>query len=76
MHIQMRTKGQITIPISIRHELGIRKGTYIHFVIDKSSRRIILTPITREYVHSVRGMFKGSGAMQVLMEEKKREASY
>lgn len=73
MHTQMTTNGRITIPISIRRKLGIKKGTYIHLKVDESARRIVLTPITREYVHSVRGIFKGSGALKALMEEKRRE---
>ncbi len=73
MHILLRTRGRITIPISIRRKLGIKGGTHIHAEVDENARRIILTPITREYIHSVRGMFKGSGAFEMLLQEKKRE---
>ena len=34
---------------------------------------IILTPITREYVHSVRGRYKGRGLLKALMADKKKE---
>ncbi len=73
MHIPLRTRGRITLPVGIRRKLGIKDGTYIHFAIDEQARKIILTPVTREYIHRVRGMFKGSGAMKLLMEEKARE---
>jgi hypothetical protein len=40
--------------------------------------RIILKPITRAYVHSLRGQLKGSGLLRALagtkIHEKKREA--
>ncbi len=73
MHIQLRSRGRITLPIAIRHKLGIKEGTQIHFVVDEQARKIILTPVTRAYVRSIRGMFKGTGAMKLLMEEKTRE---
>jgi hypothetical protein len=37
------------------------------------TRQIILTPITREYIHSLRGRYKGKGLMKALLIEKKRE---
>lgn len=64
-------KGQIVIPSSIRRRLGIKEGTRIK--IEENGREIILKPITREYVHSLRGRFKGKGLMKALMAEKKRE---
>jgi AbrB family looped-hinge helix DNA binding protein len=70
MHIQLRTRGRITLPVEIRQKLGIKDGTHIHFVVDERARKIILTPVTREYVHSVRGKFKGSGAMQSRLARK------
>jgi AbrB family looped-hinge helix DNA binding protein len=73
MQIQLRTRGRITIPISIRRGLGIKKGTHVRFEVDENARRILLTPITREYVHHMRGRLKGSGALKALMEEKRRE---
>ncbi len=64
-------KGQIVIPSTLRRKYGIKAGTKIH--IYEENGRIILQPITREYIRSVRGAFKGSGAMKVLIEERKRE---
>ena len=45
------SKGQIIIPIEIRRQLDIKAGTY--FQIDVDNKRIILTPITRDYIHSL-----------------------
>ena len=64
-------KGQIVIPSSIRRRLGIKEGTRIQ--IEENGNEIILKPITREYVHSLRGRFRGKGLMKALMAEKKRE---
>lgn len=70
------SKGQVVIPSKIRRKLGIGEGTYIQVDLDEQNRRIILTPITREYIHSLRGKYKGKGLMKALMAEKKREQEY
>jgi len=67
------SKGQIVIPSKIRRQLGIKEGTYFQIDVDNINKRIILTPVTREYVNSLRGKYKGKGLMKALMDEKKRE---
>ena len=66
-------KGQIVIPSKIRRQFDIKEGTRILIDIDEKDHSIILKPITREYINSLRGKFKGMGLMKELMEEKKRE---
>ena len=70
------SKGQIVIPSKIRRKLGIREGTYIQIDVDEQAKRIVLTPITREYVHSLRGKYKGKGLLKALMAEKQREREF
>lgn len=66
-------KGQIVIPSSVRRKFGIKEGTRIEIQVDEENRRIILTPITREFVNSLRGKYKGKALMKALLAEKKRE---
>jgi len=73
METYATVKGQIVIPSKVRRKLGIKEGTRIQIEVDEKTQRIILTPITREYIHSLRGKYKGHGLLKVLMEEKKRE---
>lgn len=73
METTATSKGQIVIPSSIRRKFGIKEGTRIQIEVDEEAKEIILTPITREYVHSVRGRFKGKGLLTALMADKKRE---
>jgi len=73
METYATVKGQIVIPSSIRRKLGIKEGTRIQIEVDEKEQRILLTPITREYVHSLRGKYKGKGLLKALMAEKKRE---
>ncbi len=66
-------KGQVVIPASVRQKLKIKQGTRIQIEVNEPAHQIILTPITREYVHSLRGKYKGKGLLKALMEDKKRE---
>jgi len=70
------SKGQIVIPSSIRRKLSIKEGTRIQIELDEEAKEIILKPITRDYVHSLRGKFRGKGLMKTLMAEKKRERDF
>ena len=67
------SKGQIVIPSSIRRKFGIKEGTRIQITVNDKTHEIILKPITREYVHSIRGKFKGKGLIKALMADRKRE---
>jgi bifunctional DNA-binding transcriptional regulator/antitoxin component of YhaV-PrlF toxin-antitoxin module len=72
METIINSKGQITVPPQMRQQLGIQVGTYIHIDLNTVTRQIILTPITRDYIHSLRGKYKGRGLMNSLIAEKKR----
>ena len=67
------SKGQIIIPSQIRKQLGIKDGTYLQIDVDVVTRKIIFTPVTREYIHSLRGKYKGKGLMKALMDDKRLE---
>lgn len=73
METTATSKGQIVIPSSIRRRLGIKEGTRIQIELREEEKEIILRPITRDYVHSLRGKLRGKGLMKALMAEKKRE---
>ena len=70
------SKGQIVIPSSVRRKLGIKEGTRIQIELREDANEIVLKPITREYVHSLRGRFKGKGLLKALMAEKKKEREF
>ncbi len=75
METTATSKGQIVIPSSIRRRLGIKEGTRIQIELREEEKEIILRPITRDYVHSLRGKLRGKGLMKALMAEKKRESA-
>ncbi len=65
------TKGQLVIPSKLRRKFGIRKGTRVVFV--EENHRLILQPLTREFIDSLYGWLKGSKALDVLLEERKKD---
>jgi AbrB family looped-hinge helix DNA binding protein len=66
------SKGQLVIPAKLRRKHGLRKGTRIAFVEDGT--RLILQPITREFLRSLRGSLKGEPSLlEILLEERKKE---
>lgn len=73
MDTYMTVKGQVVIPSKIRRQLSVTEGTRIQVEVEKSGQRIILTPITRDYVQALRGKFRGKGLLKALAVEKSRE---
>jgi AbrB family looped-hinge helix DNA binding protein len=73
MEIIATVKGQVVIPSAIRRKLGIKTGTRIQVDLNEETGQIILTPITREYIHDLRGKHRGAGLLVDLAAEKQRE---
>ncbi|MGD0223168.1 MAG: AbrB/MazE/SpoVT family DNA-binding domain-containing protein [Terriglobia bacterium] len=66
------TKGQLVIPARLRRRFGIKKGTRVTFIEDAG--RIIVQPVTREFIRGLRGSLQGEpSALAVLHEERKHE---
>jgi len=66
------TKGQLVIPSKLRRKYGIRKGTRVAMIEEEN--RIILQPLTREYIRSLRGSLKGEpSALEFLMQGRRQD---
>jgi AbrB family looped-hinge helix DNA binding protein len=66
------SKGLVTIPSTLRQKFGIRKGTRVSMI--KEGTRIILQPLTREYVRGLRGSLKRDpSALKYLFESRKND---
>ena len=70
METTATTKGQVVIPSSVRKKLGIKTGTRIQVEVDEDTSQIILTPITREYIKSMAGKYRGMSLLEDLMRER------
>jgi AbrB family looped-hinge helix DNA binding protein len=66
------SKGLVTIPLRLRQRFGIRKGTRVSVIADGT--RIILQPLTREYIRSLRGSLRGQpSALKYLFEGRQHD---
>ena len=70
MHTIIRSRGRVTIPVNVRIRFKIEDGTKICIKTDDKQKTIVLKPITRTYIHSLRGKFRGKGLLKALMKEK------
>jgi AbrB family looped-hinge helix DNA binding protein len=73
METHATTKGQIVIPVELRKKYGITGGTRI--IIIDTGEEIILRPLTPQYLKNLRGSLKGSGALKILMEERRKDTA-
>ena len=69
--VNFGTKGQVVIPRRLRREFEIEEGTRATVVATPEG--ILLKPITRAYIKSLRGSLKGTKAMETFMAERRRE---
>jgi AbrB family looped-hinge helix DNA binding protein len=69
--IRFTVKGRVVIPAWLRKEFDIEEGT--RALVYRKGDAIMLKPITRRYIKSLRGSLKGSGALKSLMGDRKRE---
>lgn len=73
----MTSKGQVVVPARIRRRFGIKPGTRLTFHEDNG--RIVVQPVTKEYISSFRGVFKlkpgEKSAVQEHLEDRAKERS-
>ena len=66
------SKGRVVIPAPLRHRLKILAGTKIH--ISEQQGRLILQPITKEFIRSLRGSLKRKpSVLNRLLKEHREE---
>ena len=69
--VSFGAKGQVVIPRRLRKEFEIEDGTKATVV--STPEGILLKPITRSYIKSLRGSLKGTKAMETFMAERRKE---
>lgn len=69
--ISFSSRGQVVIPRPVRKELGIEDGT--RAFVESLDGSVVLTPITREYVKSQYGKYRGKNLLGALARDKESE---
>jgi AbrB family looped-hinge helix DNA binding protein len=73
---KVTSKGQLVIPAELRRKNGIKAGTKVHFLEDELGR-IILQPVTEEYVDRLMGCLAGgSDMLESWMHEHREEGEH
>ncbi|MGD0058420.1 MAG: AbrB/MazE/SpoVT family DNA-binding domain-containing protein [Verrucomicrobiia bacterium] len=68
MHIAYVTsKGQLAIPVKLRRKYNIKKGTRVNFI--EANGKIVMQPVTREYIESFCGIFKRKPGSKPVTQE-------
>jgi len=68
------TKGQLVIPARLRKKYSIRKGTKVAFL--EENNRLILQPITNEFIQRIRGSLKGAPSLLALLRRERKRDRY
>jgi AbrB family looped-hinge helix DNA binding protein len=69
----VRSKGEIVIPASVRRRLGITTGTKVK-VLEDQFGRIVLQPITEDYVDRVMGcLADGPDLVRIWLRSHRKE---
>ena len=69
--VYFSVKGQVVIPRWLHRQFEIEEGTRAHVMA--TPQGILIKPVTRAYIKSLRGSLKGRGVMEALMQDRKRE---
>lgn len=69
--VYFSSKGQVVIPRHFRKEFEIEDGTraYVESTLDG----ILIKPVTRKFIHGLRGSLKGKGVLKAMMEDRQAE---
>jgi AbrB family looped-hinge helix DNA binding protein len=72
MSATFTSKGQLVVPAELRRKHGIEAGTKVRFLEDQFGR-IVLQPITEQYIDRVMGCLAGGPDLLGGWEKERRE---
>ncbi len=70
-YVSANAKGQIVIPVELRRKLKIEEGTKLS--LTEEGGRLVLQPITDDFIESLHGILAGRGYPPRLEREPDRE---
>jgi len=71
MLVRVMENGHILIPLELGRKYGITPGVMIQ--ISEIENGLLLKPIKKESVEAMRGILKGSGVLEALLDEREEE---
>lgn len=67
--MRLTEKGQVTIPVSVREELGLQPGDEIDFVVHDGEAKIVRAASSGQRGHRIVARLRGRGDVQMSTEE-------
>ncbi|MHB9130076.1 MAG: AbrB/MazE/SpoVT family DNA-binding domain-containing protein [Armatimonadota bacterium] len=67
--MKVTTKGQVTIPMEIREQLGIRPGAEVDFVVEGNTVKIVPTTGERHRGRRIVERLRGRGSVRMTTDE-------
>jgi len=69
--VSFSVKGQVVIPLRLRKEFEIEKGTRAY--VEATPEGILLKPVTPKFIRSLRGKYRHLPLMETLKDLKQEE---
>jgi AbrB family looped-hinge helix DNA binding protein len=67
--MRLTEKGQVTIPIDVREELGLRPGDEVEFVVEAGAAKIVRAASSPQRGHRIVARLRGRGDVPMTTEE-------
>jgi AbrB family looped-hinge helix DNA binding protein len=60
--VRITSKGQVTVPIDVRQQLGLHEGDEVEFIVDGNSARIVRAEPNDSHGRRLTARLRGSGS--------------
>ena len=67
--MRITSKGQVTIPVSIREQLGLHEGAEVEFVVEGNNVRIVRSKDSESRGHRIVRRLRGRGSSGMSTDE-------
>jgi AbrB family looped-hinge helix DNA binding protein len=67
--MRIRSKGQVTIPMAVRQQLGLHEGDEVEFVVDGNTARLVRAKTNDSHGHRLAARLRGRGTSGMSTDE-------
>jgi AbrB family looped-hinge helix DNA binding protein len=67
--MRIRSKGQVTIPMAVRQQLGLHEGDEVEFVVDGNTARLVRVETKDSHGHRLAARLRGRGTSGMSTDE-------
>jgi AbrB family looped-hinge helix DNA binding protein len=67
--MKVTTKGQVTIPLAVREQMGIYPGSEVDFHVEGDTIKVIPVEKALKYEHKLSARLRGQGTVKMSTDE-------